>query len=90
MKVIKLPISIDYLEERLGMPIDMHIVGSVSFDAGRQLLTLLVESPYFADVTPPEPVPEVSPTLTRHEPRIAWRLGDVALGDARRMFGIGT
>ncbi len=88
MRVIRMPITAELLEQVLRMPPDMQIVGCAATaidDSNATTIELFVHHPSFADVEPNKEhnMPTATPVLTKHQERIEWKVGDLALGDGR-------
>ena len=86
MRAVRLKVTAQLLEDVLHMPSDMRILGSIGFglsDLG--MVELIVESPKLDDVAieTVSQLPEAEPLVIKHQARLEWKLGDVALGDGR-------
>ena len=94
MRAVRMKVTAALLEDVLHMPHDMSVVGCLgSGPRDDDTVELIVESPAFDDVPAPKgaatrgemylALPEANPTMTKHQARLEWKLGDVALGDGR-------
>lgn len=84
MRVIRMKVSTALLVDAMKMPPGMKIVGCAEMNLEDETIEMVIEHPAFEDVARyagDKTIPLETPTVTKHEARIEWKLGEIALGD---------